>query len=54
MQTPIEETVAIIAQLEQLAESLRSHLSQEAKDNLEAVEGLSTQPHRKQDSQKPA
>jgi hypothetical protein len=31
MQTPMEETTAIIAQLEQLAESMRSHFSQEAK-----------------------
>jgi hypothetical protein len=38
MQTPMEETAAIIAQLEQLAESMRSHLSQEAKNTLEAFE----------------
>jgi hypothetical protein len=38
MQTPVEETAAIIAQLEQLAESMRSHLSQEAKNTLEALE----------------
>jgi len=34
----MKETAAIIAQLEQLAESVRSHLSQEAKNILKAFE----------------
>ena len=38
MQTPMEETAVIIAQLEQLAESMRSHLSPQAKDTLQAIE----------------
>ena len=38
MQTSMEETAAIIAQLEQLAESMHSHLSQEAKNSLKALE----------------
>jgi hypothetical protein len=38
MQTPMEETVVIIAQLEQVTESTRSHLSQEAKNGLKALE----------------
>ena len=38
MQTPIEETMAIIKQLEQLQESMRASLSQEAREVLDAVE----------------
>jgi hypothetical protein len=38
MQTPIEETMAIIEQLEQLQKSMRAGLSQEAREVLEAAE----------------